>query len=115
MPYNSLADVVLLLAERYDTKSNIKLGGFRSQLQASYESSHTEELWYNETVCLCLQLFNTSDLWFDISLLLQDAIASFSSMQRKQLLSPALYLRHFFITSHFITGSIPLLSLSSHT
>ena len=29
MPYNSRADVVRLLAERYDTKSNIKLDGFR--------------------------------------------------------------------------------------
>ena len=27
---------------------NVKLGGFRPQLQASYGSSHTEELWYNE-------------------------------------------------------------------
>ena len=43
-PYNSLADVVRLLAERSDTKSSVKLGGFRSQLQASYVSSHTEEL-----------------------------------------------------------------------
>ena len=33
-----------LLAERYDTKSNVKLGRFRSQLQASYVSSHIEEL-----------------------------------------------------------------------
>ena len=32
MPYNSRADVVCLLAERYDTKSNVKLGGFRSRL-----------------------------------------------------------------------------------
>ena len=32
--------MVRLLAERYDTKSNVKLGGFQSQLQAS---SHTEE------------------------------------------------------------------------
>ena len=39
--------MVRLLA---DTKSNVKLGGFRSQLQASYESNHTEELGYNETV-----------------------------------------------------------------
>ena len=38
MPYNSWADVVRLLAE---------LGGFQFQLQASYVSSHTEELWYN--------------------------------------------------------------------
>ena len=52
MPYNSRTGVVRLLAERYDTKSNVKLGEFRSQLQASYVSIHTEELWYNETVCL---------------------------------------------------------------
>ena len=45
MPYNSRADVVRLLAERYDTKSNVEVGGFRSQLQASNVSSHTEELW----------------------------------------------------------------------
>ena len=45
MPNNSQADVVRLLAERYDTKSNVKLGGFRSQLQASCVSRHTEELW----------------------------------------------------------------------
>ena len=40
------------LAERYDPKSNIMFGGFRSQLQASYASSHTEELWYNVIVYL---------------------------------------------------------------
>ena len=45
MPYNSQADVVRLLAERYDTKSNVTLGGSQSQLQASYVSSHSEELW----------------------------------------------------------------------
>ena len=44
MPYNSRADVVRLLIERYDTKSYVKLGGFQSQLQASYATSHTEEL-----------------------------------------------------------------------
>ena len=43
--------MVRLLAERSDTKSNVMLGGFRPQLQASYVSSQTEELWYNETVC----------------------------------------------------------------
>ena len=36
--------VVNLLAERYDTKCNIKLVWFQSQFQASYMSSHTEEL-----------------------------------------------------------------------
>ena len=43
--------MVRLLAELSDTKSNVNLGEFRSQLQASYVSSHTEELWYNETLC----------------------------------------------------------------
>ena len=32
------------ISERSDTKPNVKLDGFRSQLQASYVSSHTEEL-----------------------------------------------------------------------
>ena len=44
MPHNSRADMVHLLAERYDTKSYVKFGGFRSQFQASYLSSHSEEL-----------------------------------------------------------------------
>ena len=57
MPYNSRADVVRLLAERYDTKSNVKLCGFQSQLQASCMSSHTEELWYNETLCLWMIIY----------------------------------------------------------
>ena len=54
MPNNSLADVVRLLT---DTKCNVKLGGFRSQLQASYVSNHTEELWYNKTVCLWMTMY----------------------------------------------------------
>ena len=49
--------MVRLLAERSDTKSNVKLGGFRSQLQASYMSSHTEELLYNETVFLWMTIY----------------------------------------------------------
>ena len=44
MPYTSRADVVRLLAERYDTKSNIKLGRLGSKLQASYVSNHIVEL-----------------------------------------------------------------------
>ena len=56
MPYNSRADVVRLLAERYDTKSNVKLGGFQSKLQACYVLSYTEELSYNETVCLWMTI-----------------------------------------------------------
>ena len=44
MPYDSRADVVRLIAERFDTKSNVELGRFRYQLQASNASRHTEEL-----------------------------------------------------------------------
>ena len=36
--------------------NNVKLSEFWSQLQASYESNHTEELWYNETVRLWLTI-----------------------------------------------------------
>ena len=57
MPYNSRTDVVYLLAERYDTKSNVKLGGFQSQLQTSYMSSYTEEFWYNKTICLWMTIY----------------------------------------------------------
>ena len=42
MSYNSRGDVCRQLAERYDTKSNINLGGFRSQIETSYVSSHTK-------------------------------------------------------------------------
>ena len=52
MPHNYRADIYRLVAEGYDTKSTLNLGGFQSQLEESYVSSHTEELWYNETVCL---------------------------------------------------------------
>ena len=41
-------------AVRY--RPNIKLGGFRSQFEASNVSSHTEELWYNKRVCLWMTL-----------------------------------------------------------
>ena len=47
--------MVRLLAERPDTK--VKLGGFRSQLQASYVCTHTEEFWYNETVSLWMTIY----------------------------------------------------------
>ena len=43
MSYTSQIDVVRLLAERYDTKSNTNLGGFRLQLQASYVFIPSEE------------------------------------------------------------------------
>ena len=49
--------MVSLFTEQSDTKSNVKLGGFRSQLQPSYVSSYTEELWYKETVCLWMIIY----------------------------------------------------------
>ena len=57
MRYNSRVDICRLLAEWYDTKSNVKLGGFQSQLEVSYVYSHTEELWYNETICQWMILY----------------------------------------------------------
>ena len=57
MPYNSRADVGRLMAERYVTKSNLKLGGFQSKLQVSKVLSHTEELWCNETACLGMTIY----------------------------------------------------------
>ena len=33
------------MAERLDTMSSVKLGGFRSQAELSCVSSHTDELW----------------------------------------------------------------------
>ena len=40
-----LANVVRLVAERFENQSNVKLDGFRSRLRASCVSSHTEEFW----------------------------------------------------------------------
>ena len=40
----AFANVVRLLAERSEKKSNVKLDRFQSRLRASYVSSHTEEL-----------------------------------------------------------------------
>ena len=51
------------MAERLDTMSGVKLGGSQSQLEASYVSSHTEELWYNETVCLWMKICTYMEKW----------------------------------------------------
>ena len=37
--------------------SNIKIGRFWSHLEVSSVSSHTKELWCNETVCLCIYIY----------------------------------------------------------
>ena len=61
MPYNSRADVVRLLAERYDTKSNVKLGGFPSQLQASYVSrvviQRNNRLWMTIYIYIYIYIY----------------------------------------------------------
>ena len=49
---NSRADVESHFGLGVCHRSNVKSGEFRSQLEASRVSSHTEELCYNETVCL---------------------------------------------------------------
>ena len=45
--------MLCLMAKQYDTTSKVMLDGF----QASYVSSYTEELWYNETVCLYMTIY----------------------------------------------------------
>ena len=45
------------MAERYDTKPNVKIGRFQSQFEASFVSNHTEELWYKETVRLWMTIY----------------------------------------------------------
>ena len=52
--------MVRLLCDRYETNSYVKVGGFRSQVQAPYMFSHTEELGYNETVCLWMTIYISS-------------------------------------------------------
>ena len=47
----------MLVGRTVWTKSNVKLGGFRLQLQSSNVSSHTEVLWYKETVCLWMTIY----------------------------------------------------------
>ena len=42
-------------AVRYPT--DVKSAVFRSQLEASHVSDHTEELWYNKTVCLWMTIY----------------------------------------------------------
>ena len=37
--------------------TGIKSAGFWSQLEASCVSSHTDELWYNEIVCLWMTIY----------------------------------------------------------
>ena len=48
---------VIKMAEQINAISSIKLGGFQSQLEASCMSNQTEELWYNETVCLWMTIY----------------------------------------------------------
>ena len=57
--------MIHLLAKRSDTKFNIKLGGFRSQLQVSYVSSHTKEFWYNKTICLWMTIYIYIYIWLN--------------------------------------------------
>ena len=45
------------MAEGLDAMSWVKFGGFQSQLEVTCVSSHTEELWYNETVWMMKNIF----------------------------------------------------------
>ena len=48
---------VVEIAERLDAMSSVKLGGFRSQLEVSGVSSHTEVMRYYETICLWMTIY----------------------------------------------------------
>ena len=45
------------VGERYDTKSNVNSDRFLSELEASCVSSHTYQLWFNETLCLWMTIY----------------------------------------------------------
>ena len=45
------------MAEWLDTKSSVKFGRSRSQLEVSCVSSRTKELWYNETVYMWMSIY----------------------------------------------------------
>ena len=45
--------------------TNVKSVRFQSQLEASHGSSHTGELWYNETVCLWQYIFTHTNTYTD--------------------------------------------------
>ena len=49
--------MVRLLAERCDTKSNVKLGRFRSKLQKSYVSKHIERNSLSENDYIYMHAF----------------------------------------------------------
>ena len=49
-----------MTAKRCESKSNVRLYRFQSQLEASYVSILTEEFWYNETVCRWMTIYTLS-------------------------------------------------------
>ena len=54
---NSSADVGRQNDWAVSYRPSVKLGGFRSHFEASNVSRHSEELWYNETVCLLMTIY----------------------------------------------------------
>ena len=103
MSYNSRADICWLIAERYDTKSNVKMGRFQSQLEVSNVSSHTEELRYNETVCLWMTIYIYIYIYIYMVLLVEcspmaqktgvwSQVESYQRPQKRYLITPFLTL-----------------------
>ena len=54
---------VTKMGERLDIMSNVNLGRFQSQLEVSCIFSHTEVLWYNETACPWMTIYNFSRIY----------------------------------------------------
>ena len=79
MPYNSWADVCQLMAERYDTKSNINLVGF----DPSVKCPTSQTTWrYNETVCgwQYIYIYIHTHTWINIYIYIYICSTVFSLM-----------------------------------
>ena len=46
-----------LMAERYDTESNVNFGGFQTLLQASYVSIYADGLRYNIYIYIYIEIY----------------------------------------------------------
>ena len=93
------------MAERYDTKFNIKLCGFQPQPQASYVSSHIEELRYNETVCLWMTVSLNHNSWKIMKKISRTSSDLMDTKQKLSIWSEEVLL-FFFVFFDFIKNTL---------
>ena len=63
---NSLACIGSVAGYGVILSGDVKLAGFRSQLEVSRVSSYPEELWCNETVGLWMTIYIYTNIWFQV-------------------------------------------------